>query len=241
MAVQYLDDDGMVRDVMDRIVAGYFTDLATLDPPLNIDIRLAVADDPEEPAVKHRGHPCAATVELIRPKEKSRTGLDARITVDKRLWLDSDDEENAATIWHELRHLEPLYDKHGILRLDAYRRPKLKLRLDDWMLTGFRECVRIFGEKSREMQSLRRVREMLSQRDFDFVSAKPVPAADPKGVAKETFAALVSVGHTEQQARDAVNRALEGGRRFAGVNEMIECIYAGGEAARDAASPQPRA
>jgi holliday junction DNA helicase RuvA len=44
-------------------------------------------------------------------------------------------------------------------------------------------------------------------------------------VIRDTFAALVSVGHSESQARDAIDRALSGKKKFKSVADMIDAIY----------------
>ena len=44
-------------------------------------------------------------------------------------------------------------------------------------------------------------------------------------VIRDTFAALVSVGHTESQARQAIDRVLTGKKKFKSVADMIDAIY----------------
>jgi holliday junction DNA helicase RuvA len=59
------------------------------------------------------------------------------------------------------------------------------------------------------------------------------PAAEANGapenaepdVIRDTFAALLSVGHTEGQARQAIDRVLSGRKKFKSVADMIEAIY----------------
>lgn len=160
MAVEYHNASEDVYELMNRVLEGYYPQLDTLEPRPRIDILMAVSDG-EAPAVKHMGHMAAATIELIRPKEKARTGLDMRITIDKVRWLEMDEEQQLALLHHELAHPEPQHDKEGVLRVDGYGRPKFKLRLDDWCLTGFKETVRVFGPKAIERRSLDDVERML--------------------------------------------------------------------------------
>ena len=49
-------------------------------------------------------------------------------------------------------------------------------------------------------------------------------SAEPD-VIRDTYAALLSVGHSESQARDAIDRALAGKKKFKSVADMIEAIY----------------
>jgi len=44
-------------------------------------------------------------------------------------------------------------------------------------------------------------------------------------VIRDTFAALLSVGHNESQARQAIDRALSGKKKFKSVADMIDAIY----------------
>ena len=44
-------------------------------------------------------------------------------------------------------------------------------------------------------------------------------------VIRDTFAALVSVGHTESQARSAIDRVLAGKKKFKSVADLIDAIY----------------
>src|SRR5262249_16961276 len=44
-------------------------------------------------------------------------------------------------------------------------------------------------------------------------------------VIRDTFAALISVGHTESQARQAIDRVLSGKKKFRSVADMIDAIY----------------
>ena len=44
-------------------------------------------------------------------------------------------------------------------------------------------------------------------------------------VIRDTYAALLSVGHTESQARQAIDRVLTGKKKFRSVADMIDAIY----------------
>ena len=44
-------------------------------------------------------------------------------------------------------------------------------------------------------------------------------------VIRDTFAALLSVGHTESQARQAIDRVLSGKKKYKSVADMIDAIY----------------
>jgi Holliday junction DNA helicase RuvA len=51
-----------------------------------------------------------------------------------------------------------------------------------------------------------------------------VENAEPD-VIRDTYAALLSVGHSESQAREAIDRVLAGKKKYKSVPDMIEAIY----------------
>ena len=68
------------------------------------------------------------------------------------------------------------------------------------------------------------------------ISAQPEGASAPSegngapesahpDVVRDTYAALLSVGHNESQAREAIDRVLSGKKKFKSVADMIEAIY----------------
>jgi holliday junction DNA helicase RuvA len=55
--------------------------------------------------------------------------------------------------------------------------------------------------------------------------ANGVPDNAEPDVIRDTFAALLSVGHNESQARQAIDRVLAGKKKFKSVPDMIDAIY----------------
>jgi Holliday junction DNA helicase RuvA len=51
------------------------------------------------------------------------------------------------------------------------------------------------------------------------------PETAEPDVIRDTYAALISVGHTESQARQAIDRVLSDKKKFKTVVDMIEAIY----------------
>lgn len=64
-------------------------------------------------------------------------------------------------------------------------------------------------------------------------AGEPEPVSQTNGapenaqaeVIRDTFAALLSVGHNESQARQAIDRVLTGKKKYKSVAEMIDAIY----------------
>jgi holliday junction DNA helicase RuvA len=55
--------------------------------------------------------------------------------------------------------------------------------------------------------------------------ANGAPENAEPDVIRDTFAALLSVGHTDSDAREAIDRVLAGKKKFKSVADMIEAIY----------------
>ena len=57
------------------------------------------------------------------------------------------------------------------------------------------------------------------------VEANGAPENAEPDVIRDTFAALLSVGHSESQARQAIDRVLVGKKKYKSVADMIDAIY----------------
>ncbi len=55
--------------------------------------------------------------------------------------------------------------------------------------------------------------------------ANGAPESAGPDVIRDTYAALLSVGHSESQAREAIDRVLSAKKKFKSVADMIEAIY----------------
>ena len=165
--------DDEARATFDVVLSDHFSVLAALHPPLRFDLLFATdrdRDDNPVPALKKHGHHVAAYIKRVPDDEKAK-GSDApdlRIVIDKLQWDDLGEREREALLHHETSHVEPKRDKHGVIRLDRYGRVAVRLRPDDWMLTGFRQTVAIFGQDALERQALDGALRMLRQRDLPF-------------------------------------------------------------------------
>src|SRR5207249_12314246 len=57
------------------------------------------------------------------------------------------------------------------------------------------------------------------------VEANGAPENAEPDVIRDTFAALLSVGHSESQARQAIDRVLAGKKKYKSVADLIDAIY----------------
>lgn len=175
MPTEYAPADQETMDRLDRVIEEYFPELDALAVRLRIEVLMAATDDDSRPALAKGGHRCGAIIAVVKAEERANGGPDLRLKIDRALWLGEDEEGQDALLHHELMHVVPKYEdpfaKDKVQELDPYGRPVVKLRKDDWMLSGFRRTVEIFGRESHERRALDRVEESLGQRTFAFARA----------------------------------------------------------------------
>lgn len=156
------------------------------------------------------------------------------------------ERQRHAILCHELYHIaikthaEIEHDLNGDPRrvqkpdLDPYERPVVKLIPDDWSVTGFRQVAEWYGNDSAEVRSHRAIGELLGQLVMPFVmvpgpqAAIDVTPAKPAvgRIVEGTFAALLTVGHTAEQARARLDRLPASVVANAkSVSELIDVIY----------------
>lgn len=179
MATTFQVADSEVMDLLASIISEHFEELENLEVKPIIEVLMAWTDK-DGPALKRMGHGCAAMVSVVKAEERSTGGPDVRIKIDRVRWLDLDEDGQKALLHHELMHLVPKMSAESDAQvLDDYNRPVIKLRKDDWMLTGFRKTVEIFGEQAIERKALTAVEESLKQQTFEFARSKKRPKKQP--------------------------------------------------------------
>lgn len=136
-------------------------------PPVDVDGR------PTGPAIKQAGFAAVGRASLARPRERLLVGCDAVVEVDAEAWEGLLDDGRLALLDHELEHIVVVV-KDGEIARYADGHPQLKLRPDDWMLTGFASVVRRHGRQAIEVTALRRVHEAC-QELFEFMVDEQKP------------------------------------------------------------------
>lgn len=132
----------------------------TLQAAFTVDI-----DDEgdESPCLKHHGYPALAKVQITAYVDRVRGIPDAKLTIDRCEWNLMSKSRKEALIDHELTHLTIARDKEGVAKRDDLGRPKLKMRIHDWELTGFASVVERHGEASVESAQIVRFQEAYGQ------------------------------------------------------------------------------
>lgn len=112
--------------------------------------KMSSDNESDEPAVKLHGYPCAAIISVIPYKQRVDKRADAEIVIDADAWDDMTEPQQMALLDHEITHLEIVTDKDGLVKTDDQGRPKLRLRIHDWQIGGFREVVMRHGSDAPE-------------------------------------------------------------------------------------------
>src|SRR6185437_4469379 len=163
------DED--VYEILRRVLNKHFSVLTELRPALTFDIQFVEDFDNEgnlKLALKKNRHPCAGMIKRVPADERAKGGSDVRIWLDAMLWNSYSDLEREAVLFHECMHIEPRRGKYGVVKEDAYGRVDIGFRPDDWMMTGFKATIEVYGASAIEHQSLHRVIASLEQKTLPF-------------------------------------------------------------------------
>lgn len=106
------------------------------------------------PAVKLGGYACAATIRITSLKQRVAGSGDAEMLIDGDRWFDWAESQKTALVDHELQHLELSLDDGGGIITDDNSRPKLRGRLHDWQLGGFKCIAERHGRDSFEVTQM---------------------------------------------------------------------------------------
>lgn len=191
MSITLTPADQSMLNVLQDVLVDHYPELIEAD--LKIEVLMASAPE-GKPAVKLHGNPALAVIKIVGPDERCSGGPDVRIKVDLGRWASLGPKRREALFAHELFHVVLSRDEDGELLTDDYDRPKVKLKPDDWAITGFKAIYDLYGEDSVEWSSYVAMRETLGQGTFDFMGKdgeRKNGASDPADAA-----ALAGVGST---------------------------------------------
>jgi hypothetical protein len=142
----YTECDDEVHEIVDRCLKNWHVKRLLLDASKDIDVGcifyVPKRDDNDNivgPPLKLHGYSAAAIVKPTSEKQRAQGMADVTIVIDSEQWKDMNEETRIALMDHELEHLERV-TKNGEPAEDDLGRPKLKNKLHDWQLGGFR-CI----------------------------------------------------------------------------------------------------
>lgn len=169
MPVTFQRAEKDVTDLVAKVMAEAFDDLAKLKVEVDVLMAFAARDKDGEPkgcALKLHGVPCLAIVKVTSLKDRVAGLGDVRILIDGDQFPHRTAEEQEAIIHHELQHLVIARDKDGNARIDDAFRPVLKTRPHDAELGVFFATIDRYKTAAIEAQAYRALHREMSQRTF---------------------------------------------------------------------------
>jgi hypothetical protein len=158
-------------DDNDDMAAGVRLMLTTHHPRLAeaaVRVGICVGYNPDGDAITHGGYPAAATMKVVKLKDRVTKGYDAELSVDERVWRDLTDAQRLALLDHELSHIDTIDVPEKQLKelraesadavswkTDDIGRPKLRSVPGDWMAgDGFTQVVARHGLDAIEYRNI---------------------------------------------------------------------------------------
>lgn len=189
MPITYIRAPSEIIDLIDEVKAAHHPALQTYEVAIDALVARRHNARGEElgGALKAHGYPAVATISIMPLKRRALGNADALLVVDGMAWEALESAERRACIDHELEHLRVVAEEGGVVEVgedgelngvgasDDFGRPRLKLRLHDWQLGGFRAVAKRHHEAALEVVAVRAARdEKTGQMFWDW----PEPADD---------------------------------------------------------------
>jgi hypothetical protein len=176
MATTYEKAPKEVTDLLQGVMDKFHPVLASCE--VTVDVLMARGVDKEgvglpDPVLKLHGYMAAAIVKIVPLKQRVLGQGDALITIDAATWSELSEEKQRAVLDHELEHIQVVANNGegkpaGLVECDVETgevigeplgddigRPKLKLKLHDWHLEGFKNIAERYGGSALEVQCAR--------------------------------------------------------------------------------------
>lgn len=155
----------------DEMAAGVRLLIGQYHPRLaeaGVRVGIMVAYNPDGDALTHGGYPAAATMKVVKLKDRVTKGYDAEMSVDERVWRDLSAAQRLALLDHELSHIDTvdvpekqLKELRGenpaavAWKVDDIGRPKLRSVPGNWNVgDGFAQVVARHGLDAIEYRNI---------------------------------------------------------------------------------------
>jgi hypothetical protein len=144
-----------IHDLVKQIMETYHSQLYDLE--VKVAITMVSKFDTEDqllPCLRLHGNAAFAVIHLVRGSQRVHVNHDAEISIDAFNWTNANEETRIAVIDHELEHIIIAKDRHGIVKKDDNDHVKLRMKADDYALTGFYAVIERHGINSAECISI---------------------------------------------------------------------------------------
>ncbi len=136
--------------LLHELVGLHFPDLKEA----GVTFTVLTASSEDGAPVKWKGVPATAVIKVNNLKDRTEGKADLTVTIDEEKWGGMTPQERKALLHHELLHPQLLLDEAGRVKRDNVDRPRMKLRPDDFVLSGFHEVVEKYGKDAGERQGV---------------------------------------------------------------------------------------
>lgn len=184
MPLTYQKANKDVVEMLGGVMTAHHRDLLACE--VKVDVLMLTKTDAEgapiqEPALKVHGYPAVACIKVVPLKQRALEQGDALMVIDEVVFGELSAAEQEAVLDHELEHLQVAAEDGGVITIhpksgemvgvptsDGLGRPKLKVRLHDWELGGFRSVVQRHGEAAIELKEVQACRDEKGQYCWDW-------------------------------------------------------------------------
>jgi hypothetical protein len=230
-------DDEML-DVVTRVLERHFDKLSRAEPEIRFAWLMAAG-------LKRYGVDVPWKTRVTNDEQRAVAGSpDVVVVLDVGEWRSRKDERTRESIAFDALHsIVPLWvnSTSSEVRTDGHDRPKIKLREPDVFAFGYRKTVETYRKSAPLYMSLVTAAAALEQLVLGFDGAggpldlfpQVTDVTDAKigekeedaarALVRDTFAALLVVGNTEEQARQAMDRSAAG--NITTVSQWVEAVY----------------
>lgn len=154
----YDEADAATYDIVDQVMRLYHNEIYSLEVKVAVTMVTKLGPEDEKiPCLKLHGAFAVAVIRLTQASQRVRLKHDIEIMIDSYHWDTAGNSEKVAIIDHELQHVEVRKGRNLEIKTDDTGKPKLRLKPDDYSLTGFFLNIQRHGIAAPEYSVLDRV------------------------------------------------------------------------------------
>jgi hypothetical protein len=176
MPVEYEKAGPEVHELAIEILAAHHPELRMPDGSFPLLCILLASNEGNDggSAVEVNGYPAQARVSVIGYRQRVDDRKDVEIVLDERNWDGLNEPQQRALLDEQITALEVMRDENGAVKTDDLGRARLRVRLADWRITGFRSIAQRYGDDAACVRAAKAF-----QKAFGEVALKPAEERAP--------------------------------------------------------------